>query len=181
MSAVTARRHTAEERREEIVTAAMAEFALGGLNGTSTEVIARRAGVSQPYLFRLFGTKKDLFLAAVERGFDRTKQAFERAIEGVDPDSAMPAMGRAYGDLLNDRTLLLVQMHAYAACEDPQVRAVVRERFADLYRFVAKATGADTPAVRQFFATGMLMNVAAAMDLSKVRADWAQGCMGGPL
>src|SRR5438128_10791267 len=101
MIAVTARRHSAEERREEIVTAAMAEFALGGLNGTSTEAIARRAGVSQPYLFRLFGTKKDLFVAAVERGFDRTKQAFERAIAEVDPDSPMPAIGRACGCLLH--------------------------------------------------------------------------------
>jgi AcrR family transcriptional regulator len=177
MSTATTRRHTAEERRDEIIEAAMAEFALGGLHGTSTEAIARRAGVSQPYLFRLFGTKKDLFLAAVERVFDRTTETFERAIVGVDPDRAMPAMGRAYGDLLKDRTLLLVQLHAHAACEDPGVRVVVRRRFADLYRFVAKVTGADTPALRQFFATGMLMNVAAAMDLAEVQEDWALGCM----
>src|SRR6266571_6871148 len=99
MSAVTARRHTAGERREEIVTAAMAEFALGGLNGTSTEAIARRAGVSQPYLFRLFGTKKDLFLAAVERGFDRVEAAFRRAAE-AHPENVLEAMGKAYGTLL---------------------------------------------------------------------------------
>ena len=54
-------------RREEILAAAFDEFAEHGLDGTSTDVIARKAGVSQPYLFRLFGTKKELYLESVRR------------------------------------------------------------------------------------------------------------------
>ena len=101
----------------------------------------------------------------------------------LDPAHAGPEVRWRAADYLPkvDAALAAPPLTAALKDPDPQVRAVVRERFADLYRFVAKATGADTPAVRQFFATGMLMNVAAAMDLSKVRADWAQGCMGGPL
>jgi AcrR family transcriptional regulator len=64
-------RKSAEVRREEILEAAVKEFAYGGLHGTSTERIAQRAGISQPYLFRLFGTKKELFIAANQRCFGR--------------------------------------------------------------------------------------------------------------
>ena len=72
-------RLTAGERRADVIEAAVKAFASGGLAGTSTEDIARLAGVSQPYLFRLFGTKRDLFIAAVERAFDRIELGFEEA------------------------------------------------------------------------------------------------------
>src|SRR5947209_8557708 len=83
------------ERREEILEAAVAEFALKGLHGTSTEAIAARVGVSQPYLFHFYGTKKDLFLAAVARGFDRVQEVFEAAVRS-DPEDKLKAMGLAY-------------------------------------------------------------------------------------
>lgn len=167
-------RLSAEERREEILEAAVAEFALKGLHGTSTETIAERAGVSQPYLFRLFGTKKDLFLAAVERDFDRVDAAFRRAVES-EPETVLQAMGKAYMALLTHREELLLQMHSYAACGDPDVRRVVRERYGELYRYVAQVSGATKHEVMQFFACGMLLNVAAAMDLPELadREDWA--------
>src|SRR4249919_2841001 len=120
-------RMTADERRDAIVAAAVEEFATGGLVGASTEAIAKRAGVSQPYVFQLFGTKKGLFLAVVRSCFERTRLAFEGAardyVPGETPgcDSILDAIGHSYMRLLDDRQLLLVQLQAYAACADPDV------------------------------------------------------------
>jgi len=152
----------------------MEEFARGGLDGTPTDAIAKRVGISQPYLFRLFGTKKELFLAVVGRCFERTTAAFAAAAKGRDGQDALQAMGHAYEDLLRDRTLLLVQLQGYVACQDPDVREVVRGGFRQLTRFVADVSGADADEVRRFFETGMLMNVVAAMELDRVAEPWAQ-------
>jgi AcrR family transcriptional regulator len=176
--ATATRRQTAAERRESILQAAFAEFAVGGFHGTSTESIARRAGISQPYLFRLFGTKKELFVATVERGFERTLETFRSAAEGLRGREAFAAMGAAYLELLRDRSLLLVQMQAYAATEDPDVADVVRRRFGNLVEYVERVTGAAPEDVRDFFARGMLLNVAASMDLLGSRAGWADRLLG---
>lgn len=155
----------------------MSEFALHGLNGTSTEAIARRVGVSQPYLFRLFGTKKDLFLAAVHRAFDRTAETFRRAAE-EHPERKMQAMGEAYVQLVSNREELLMQMQAYSACGDPDVQAIVRNRFSALLAEVAELTGAGDHAVMSFFRTGMFLNVVTAMDLLAIQEEkWARLCM----
>jgi AcrR family transcriptional regulator len=170
-------RKSAEVRREEILEAAMKEFAYGGLHGTSTEKIAARAGISQPYLFRLFGTKKELFVASSQRCFGRVLAAFQEAAEGKSGPEAMKAMGRAYEQLLADREMLLGQMQMYAACSDPEIRDATRAGFAGLFRYVEQVTGASTEEIRDFFAMGMLMNVAAAMDLPQICSDddsWAQ-------
>ncbi|MGH3007192.1 MAG: TetR/AcrR family transcriptional regulator [Gaiellaceae bacterium] len=176
MRAPTAARKSAEVRREEILEAAVKEFAQGGLHGTSTEDIARRAGISQPYLFRLFGTKKELFVASSRRCFGRVLAAFQEAADGKRGDEAMRAMGNAYAQLLADRDLLLGQMQMYAACTDPEVRDAARAGFAELFRYVESVTGASTAEIRDFFARGMLMNVAAAMDLPQICGEdnsWA--------
>lgn len=170
-------RQTADGRREEIIRVAMEEFATGGLDGTPTDAIAKRVGISQPYLFRLFGTKKELFLAVVARCFERTQRAFADAAKGRTGEDALHAMGNAYADLLTDRTLLLGQLQAYVACQDPDVRALVREGFKGLTGFVADASGADADTVRRFFETGMLMNVVAAMELDRVDEPWARDLM----
>jgi AcrR family transcriptional regulator len=170
-------RKSAEVRREEILEAAMKEFAYGGLHGTSTEKIAQRAGISQPYLFRLFGTKKELFMAASERNFARILVAFQEAAAGKSGLEAKIAMGKAYDQLLADREMLLGQMQMYAACSDPEIRDATRHGFAELFRFVEQSTGLATEEIRDFFALGMLMNVAAAMDLPQICKDddtWAQ-------
>ena len=111
MNQATTTRHTAAERREAILDAALVEFSERGLHGTSTELIARRAGISQPYLFRLFGTKKELFKAAVARCFRETLETFQRAAEGKRGEEALKAMGEAYKEqLLPDRVRLRAQM-----------------------------------------------------------------------
>src|ERR1700675_3679271 len=164
-------RMTADERRDAIVAAGITEFATGGLVGASTDAIARRAGVSQPYVFQLFGTKKELFLAVVRRCFERTRLTFEEAARTFEPgkipgcDTILDAIGASYMELLADRTLLLVQLQAYAACADPDVQKVVREEFARLHRRVAEMSGASVAEIHRFFAEGMLLNVAAAVEL----------------
>jgi AcrR family transcriptional regulator len=177
MATSATERKSAEVRREEILEAAMKEFAYGGLHGTSTETIARRAGISQPYLFRLFGTKKDLFMASSRRTFDRILAAFQEAAEGKTGLEAKKAMGQAYDQLLADREMLLGQMQMYAACSDPDIRDATRRGFAELFRFVEQTTGLTTAEIRDFFALGMLMNVAAAMDLPQICKEddtWAK-------
>jgi AcrR family transcriptional regulator len=172
-----------QERKQAIVEAAMREFAVAGLYGTSVEVIAKRVGVSQPYLFRLFGTKKELFIAALNEGFERILRTFmdaaTKVAEDADAEAVLKAIGDSYHRLLEDRTLLLLQMQGYAACDDPEIRDVVRVQFARLYRFVARASGAPAEILRGFFAEGMLLNVAAAMDLTSLKEEWARICVGG--
>ena len=174
----TTERKSAEVRREEILEAAMKEFAHGGLHGTSTDAIAKRAGISQPYLFRLFGTKKELFMASSRRCFARVLASFQEAAAGKTGEEAFTAMGHAYDQLLADREMLLGQMQMYAACSDPEIRDATRAGFAALFRYVEEVTGADTLRIRDFFAMGMLMNVAAAMDLPQICStdiSWARG------
>jgi len=167
---------SAEERREAVLEAALTEFAAGGLDGTSTEDVARRAGISQPYLFRLFPTKKALFLALVGRCFQRVADAFTAAAADGTGEEALAAMADAYEQLLEDRTLLLVQMQAYAACDDPDVKAATRAGFRNLWQLVERLTGLPFQQVVDFFAVGMLMNVAAAMDLPAVDERWTRWC-----
>jgi AcrR family transcriptional regulator len=167
---------SAEERRETVLEAAVPEFALGGLAGTSTEHVARRAGISQPYLFRLFPTKKALFLALVERCYQRIEDAFLAAAGDKAGEEALAAMGDEYERLLDDRTLLLLQMHAYAACEDPDIRAATRAGYKRLWNMVERVSGLPFDRIVQFFAMGMLINVAAAMDLPAVDERWTSWC-----
>jgi len=175
-------RKSKEVRREEILDAALVEFAERGLHGASTEDIARRAGISQPYVFRLFGTKKALFTAVVSRCFRQTHELFARAAEGRRGVEALEAMGEAYIERLRtDRTQLLAQMQAYAACDDPEIRKVVQDGYGDLVTFVERVAG-DVPAaaVSGFFSTGMLLNVVASMGLGESSEPWVarllEGC-----
>src|SRR2546428_11827363 len=130
----TATRLSAAERREAILDAAKIEFADRGWAGTSTEDIARRAGISQPYLFRLFGTKKELFKASVARCLRETLEMFQRAAEGKRGEEALQAIGRAYMDevLTGDRVRLRAQMQAYVVCDGPEICPVVRDGLRDL-------------------------------------------------
>jgi AcrR family transcriptional regulator len=179
MTVATTTRMSAEERREAILEVARDEFAAAGFHGTSTETIAERAGISQPYLFRLFGTKKELFVASVRRCFRETLETFQRAAEGKRGEEALQAMGEAYTELLADRTRLRLQMQAYAECDDPEVRAVVQEGFGDIYSWVERVSGVDAAAVTRWFAHGMLLNVVASMDLIHSEEGWAKRLIAG--
>ena len=147
----------------------------GGYTGTSTEAIAERAGISQPYLFRLFGTKKELFIAANRRVGDTIEARFAAAADGLSGDEALHAMGAAYLDLLSDPDMLQVELHGFAAAAaDADIAAACRQSFDVLWHLVHDRTGLDDEAIRQFFAQGMLLSVMCAIDLLSVGEPWAQ-------
>ncbi|WP_261560505.1 TetR/AcrR family transcriptional regulator [Frankia tisae] len=167
-------RMSAEQRRASVLAAAVEEFAHGGLTGTSTESIAERAGISQPYLFRLYPTKKALFLAVIDDVFRRTATHFERAAGELTGEAALEAMKESYQELLADPTYLLNQLQAYSGCYDPEIQVAARNGFHRLWDTVIRITGLPTDEIRLFFAYGMLFNIIAAMDLSVIDEQWAQ-------
>jgi AcrR family transcriptional regulator len=174
----------AAERRDALIDAAVHEFAQTGFHGTPVDRIARRVGVAQPYVFSLFGSKRELFLAAVERGFAQVSELMTQAHDAFDasialPDTdAMTAMGNAYVEMLaTDRDNLMLQLQAYAACDDEVIRDRVRALYAELVRHVEAISGADQERIDDFFRYGMWLNVTAAMgvaDLS-VGCEWIRG------
>jgi AcrR family transcriptional regulator len=175
----TRQRVPAAERRDALIEAAVHEFAHGGLHGTPVDRIARRVGVAQPYVFSLFGSKRELFLAAVDRCFDRVAETFTRAAEEFDPAIAEPdadvlkAMGKEYVELLvSHRDYLMLQHQAYAACDDPEIRERVRGAYARLVVHVEGLSDADQERLDDFFRYGMWLNVAAAMGVE----DLSVGC-----
>ncbi len=168
-------RMSADERRESVVRASYTEFARTGYHGTSTEAIARRVGVSQPYLFRLFPGKQALFRAAAERCFDVTLGAFEKASEGLEGKEAMEAMGEGYANLILDRDVLLMQMQLYvaaASAENPELSAFIRRRWTDLWDFVRGRTGATDEELTGFFGSGMLINTLVALGIPAEDRCW---------
>ena len=176
MTTVGTTRKSAEERREDVLEAAREVFAEQGLSGASTDEIARKAGISQPYLFRLFGTKKELFIAAVERCYAETLDTFQRAAQGTEGGEAtLKAIGESYRELIGSHPdRLRLQMQTYAACSDPQVCDVARKGYGELVDFVEQASGADPETLSAFFAKGMLINVVASMDLMDAEDSWAK-------
>ena len=159
-------RVTSEERREELVDAAVTEFAENGFHATSTTAIAKRAGISQPYVYALFPNKHELFLAANARVVERIRGAFAEAARGLETsEERLHAMGQAYIRLLENREEIMFQHQANAAAGDPGLREPVRREFMRLFDDVARLSGASDDEVWNFMATGMMLNVVAALDL----------------
>jgi AcrR family transcriptional regulator len=155
--------------------AAIVEFARSGYAGTSTEAIAARAGISQPYIFRLFGTKKDLFIATYDTVTAAIDDAFTAAARGLEGEDAMAAMGLAYLELLQDPDLLQVQLHGFAAAAgDPDIARACQDTFRRLWQLVRNYADVSPEEMRDFFAHGMLCSVIAAIDLVSVAEPWAQ-------
>ncbi len=186
MTTAARKRVPASERRDALIEAAVHEFAHGGLHGTAVDRIARRVGVAQPYVFALFGSKRELFLAAVERGFELIEEAFTVAAERYDPATAPPdvdvlrAMGLAYRQLLTDnRDYLMLQHQSFAACDDPVIRDRVRQLYAGLIRHAQRLSQADTERIDDFLRYGMWLNVAAAMGVEEMSC--ASGWVGAEL
>ncbi len=174
-------RKSATERRDEILEAALVEFAAHGLDGGSTEAIAKAVGISQPYVFRLFGTKKQLFIATIERCMRGTLDMFHTASAGLKGEDALHAIGEAYTErLASDPTYLHSQMQAYAASGgDPEIREVVRRGYGELVGYVERVSGVPSEEIAHFFAKGMLLNVIASMDLLQAEEGWAQRLIEG--
>ncbi|MGW0530875.1 TetR/AcrR family transcriptional regulator [Streptomyces sp. NPDC003032] len=171
---------SAEERRESVIRAAMVEFARGGYKGTSTEVIAKRVGVSQPYLFRLFPGKEAIFLAASLRCCQAVTEVFRQAAEGLAAEEAVHAMGQAYQALIaDDPDLLLMQMQMYVAVAsaeasgDREFGEALRAAWMEMYDTVRFAMGTDVDETTTFLAYGMLINVLVSMGFRPDHRVWS--------
>lgn len=167
-------RLTAKERGEEVLQAAVQAFAASGYEGTKTDEIARMAGVSQPYVIRLFGTKQQLFLAAVQSVCDRIEQLFREAAE-ESPELA--SLGQNYHRLLAEPEVLLVLLHGFSASGDPAIGDCVRQRFGSIYALIRNLTGATPQQAREFLSAGMLITVMSAMQVigpNAIPHPWAQ-------
>ncbi len=173
MATSSRQRVPAAQRRDALIDAAVEEFAHGGLHATPVDRIARRVGVAQPYVFSLFPRKKDLFIAAVQRGFTRTMESFAAAAEPT-----LASIGDHYVEmLLADRTLLTLQLHAYtAAAQDEEIAAHVRQAYAGLMTEVRELTGASEDELDEFASIGMWLNVQAAMGVENLEeaCGWIQ-------
>jgi AcrR family transcriptional regulator len=162
----TRTRASSDERREQVIAAAVKEFAEHGYHAASTSSIAKRAGISQPYIYALFPNKRELFLATQTHVLDRIRNSFtEAAREGRTPEERLQAMGQAYLRLLEDRDEILCQMQAHAAAGDPELREPIRREFQGVFDHVRRVSGGTHQDVVAFMAKGMLLNVAAALDL----------------
>jgi len=174
-------RERATHRREQILAASILEFAAKGLRGASVVAVAQRVGVSEAYVYKLFGTKKGLFLAAMGRVRERIQDAFRTAAES-DPEHALAAMGRAYTRSRFGREEQLMLLQGFAAADDAEVRAAVAAGYAELWRFVRTISGAEDREVFAFFATGMLLTIDAAVEFLELLGDegWREGLLVPP-
>lgn len=170
---------SADERRKMVLDAAIVEFASYGLHGVSTDTIAERVGVSQPYVIRLFGSKKELFLEAGHTVFDRILDSLRAEVE-KRPEEPMLAMKRAYVRLASLPEELLMMLQALAASKDPEVRDAVYQRLEEVYAYVEAATGESSENIRLLFAQAMLLTISASIDLYSVaeEKDWARVLLG---
>jgi AcrR family transcriptional regulator len=167
-SAGTVNRLSAEERREAVLDAAVHEFAQAGYHAASTTNIAKRAGISQPYIYALFPNKKALFIAVQQRVSARIRTAFvDAAQEATSPEDRMERMGQAYKRLLDDRDHLLAQLHGFAAAGDPEIREPVAACFRETLDTIARLIGGTPEDARAFVSMGMYLNIARALDLPK--------------
>jgi AcrR family transcriptional regulator len=163
------------DRREQVLAIAAEEFAEGGLHGASTETISRRAEITQAYVFRIFGTKKALFLEVVVAAFNRMTEGMRDAAGAETGLAALSRMGAQYNEMLADRTSLLLQLQGFAACGDPEVRDAVRHSFGQMWQTVARTTGLDPVTIKAFLAFGMLLNNGAALQVAELEEPWAKG------
>ena len=165
--AVKQTRSSSDERRQQVIEAAVKEFAANGFHATSTGAIAKRAGISQPYIYALFPNKRELFLAADRYVVGRIRDTFVEAARGhATPEERLEAMGKAYGDLLENRDEIRFQMQAHAAAGNPELAEPIRREFTGLWEDVKRMSGASEDQVREFMAKGMLLNVVASLELT---------------
>lgn len=174
-----AARSTAEARRADVIAHAVAAFARTGYFATRVGEVAEAAGISEAYVFRLFGDKLGLFLAAFDHGCVQIVAALAAGAEraqgaGTTPADVLDAMADAYADLIADRALVALQVHAQSAAGVPEIGAAVRHAYETVVTFVQARSGADDASVQRFMAYGQLCHLIATTGLDAVAAPWAR-------
>lgn len=168
---------TADERRETVLRTAVRAFAARGYYGTPTVDIAKQAGISQSYLYRLFPGKEDLFIAVVRRCFQMTRESLAEGVAKAAssaPEDVLAAMGDAYAHLTSDPDILMLLTQAQCAAQEPEIGDAVRSEYARLVEYVRAASGGKDEEIQRFFAVGMLCHLLVALDAPSVDARWAK-------
>jgi len=169
----TTTRQSADERRATVLDAATHEFAVKGYHGTSTDDIARAAGISQPYLFRLFGSKKELYLACAQRCIDELYAVFAEAAKGTTGIDALHAMGESYAGVVHDRDHLMLMLKSWSS-DDPDIRRLSRTAWRNLVDLAEQASRETPEVITRFFASGMLMTILMAMGMIEEPEPWSE-------
>jgi len=151
-------RMRAEDRRELILAAATRVFGDYGYVGATTSQVAKAAGVSQPYVVRMFGTKEKLFVEVLGRALGRLLDAFRLELARESDVPLARRFGLAYVGLVSEPGLLLSLMHGFVLGSDPVVGEAARCGFMDVYAFLRDEAGFDPEEVQGFLAGGMMVN-----------------------
>ncbi|MGJ0119902.1 TetR/AcrR family transcriptional regulator [Williamsia sp. MIQD14] len=171
---------TADERTDALVAAAVSVFARTGFHATPVAAVAAEAGISTAYAFKLFESKIDLFIAAVDNCYERIVRTLRAAVrDDVSGTRALDDMGRAYAALIADRSLLMLQVHALAAASEPKIRAAVRRGTGNIVDMARAITGAPDSEIREFMAVGQLCHLLTAVDAFALDDDWAHAMTEG--
>lgn len=167
---------TSDVRREAVVDAAITEFARTGYHATPINTVAAKAEISPAYVFKLFPGKIALFVAALDRCFELVERALSAGAARVpeaDPERILHEMGGAYAELISDKSLLMLQVHALSATEIPEVSAAVQRGLARVTAFAKTRSGADDAAVQRFMAFGQLCHLITTLGLDGHDGEWA--------
>jgi AcrR family transcriptional regulator len=177
MPASTRQQSTAEQRRGPVVSAAIAEFSRTGFHGTPLSTVAEHAGISTAYVFKLFPGKERLFVAALDECFARVENALGEGAaraESGSPEEVLDAMADAYAELIADRQLLMLQVHAQSVAEVPEIGDALRRGLRRVTQFTLARSRADAAAVQRFMAFGQLCHLVATTGLDAIDETWAQ-------
>jgi AcrR family transcriptional regulator len=173
---------TAEARRDTVVSSAIAAFARAGYAGTPVAAVAEEARISPAYVFKLFPGKESLFIAALDRCFELIEESLSRGADSATdqtPDAILFAMGGAYAELIADRDLLMLQVHAQSVADQPEIGASLRRGLARVTRFAQSRSGGSDEAIQQFIAYGQLCHLIVTAGLDDVPEAWARALTAG--
>jgi AcrR family transcriptional regulator len=177
METRTRQRSTAEDRRATVMRTAIKAFAARGYYGTSTTDVATAAGISQGYLYRLFKDKEALFAALVDHCSDRLRESVAAAaasVQSTDPESVLEALSTTYDEVIADRDVLMILMHAQGCSGEPVIGEALRNCYARQIEYIRAVTGASDGQIRRYFADALLSNVIVAIDADAIDAPWAR-------
>lgn len=171
---------TAAERRKQLLTAAIQVFAVHGYYGSSTANIAKEAGISHSYLFKLYPTKEDMFIAVVEVCFNRIIERFQEASIGFagTPAERLEKIGLSYADILRDRNLMLIQLHAYSASVVPAIGDTVKAGVQRVVEYIQVETGVTNDEIQQFIGRGLIATISVSLGIENLQEPWAQALNG---
>ncbi len=168
---------TAEARRETVLQSAILVFARSGYLGTPITAVAEHARISPAYVFKLFPSKEELFVATLERCFNLIQAALARGADASpnpSPDGVLYALGGAYAALIADRSLLMLQVHAQSASAVPEIGAALRKGLALITTFAKARSGATDEAVQRFIAYGQLCHLIVTTSIEQDDSAWAR-------